>query len=188
MIYLISGASRSGKSKLAQEIHLETGISYLPLDIIMMAFMEGVPESGIDDKLWPDVIAEKLWPFLKSFIDNLLINEMDFIIDGEAMLPNLLSPLLKKYSDKIKVVFLGYCTIESTKKIEYCNKYLAGETDWLIYLTDLDIKEHVDNMIQYSKKIKLLCDEYEMEYIDTSDNFLESLKKAKKYLLEGEEK
>lgn len=182
MIYLISGVSRSGKSKLANELHQKTGISYLPLDAIMMAFMHRVKEVGIHDKLWPDVIAEKLWPFLKSFIETLLHNEIDYIIEGEAMLPNLLSPLLKKYPN-IMTVFLGYDGVDIEQKVSDCKTHHTGNNDWLVVESDEFIVDHVENMERYSRKIRDLCEKFDVVYINTTYNFLDKLEDAKALLL-----
>lgn len=178
MIYLISGASRSGKSILARKLQKKKNISYLPLDSVMMAFMYGVKEIGIHDKLWPDEIAVKLWPFLEAFIENLLYNEMDYIIEGEAMLPNLIKPILDKYPSTIKAVFIIYDNADLDQKIINCKVNNNGEKDWLVNESDEVIKNHITNMISYSKKIKQLCDENNIEYYDTSINFVESIDNA----------
>lgn len=171
MIYLISGASRSGKSLVANRLHLKTGISYLPLDAIMMAFMHGVKEVGIHDKLWPDEIAKKLWGFLESFIQNLNYNDMDYIIEGEAMLPALLSTLKAGLKENLRIVFIGYDQASLNKKVSDCKTYSLNEKDWLMNEPEEHIVKHIENMISYSKRIKEECKKYDIPYYDTSQNF-----------------
>lgn len=182
MIYLISGASRSGKSKIANLLHQQTGISYLPLDSVMMAFMHGVKEVGIHDKLWPHEIAEKLWGFLESFIYNLDYNETDFIIEGEAMLPALLSTLSQDVLARMKVVFVGYESVDIEQKVNDCKTFNQGSKDWLMNESDENIIKHIENMIGYSKKMKMECLKYRLPYFDTSENFKESVIEVLKYL------
>lgn len=171
MIYLIGGVSRSGKSRVASLLHSETGISYLPLDFIMMAFMNGVKDSGVHDKLWPHEIAEKLWGFLESFIYTLNYNQMDYIIEGEAMTPFLLDGLVKELGENLKVVFIGYDQADVKQKIEDCKTYTTSEKDWLIRESEEHIKNHIINMVEYSKSIKEECLKYNITYFDTSNNF-----------------
>lgn len=182
MIYLISGASRSGKSKIANRLHQETGISYLPLDSVMMAFMHGVKEIEIHDKLWPHEIAEKLWGFLEAFIYNLNYNEVDFIIEGEAMLPSLLSTLNQDILPFIKVVFIGYDQANLDQKVVDCKTFSSGSKDWLMNESETNIFNHIENMIAYSKDIKRECLKYHMSYFDTSLNFEEVVLKVVEFL------
>ncbi len=46
----------------------------------MMGFTNGAPEFGIHDKLWPDEIADKLWPFLHAMFESMLYGEVDYVI------------------------------------------------------------------------------------------------------------
>ena len=71
MIYLISGTSRSGKTLVAKKIMQQYQIPYLSLDWLVMGFTKGIPEYGINDKLWPNEIAEKFWAFLKAMLENM---------------------------------------------------------------------------------------------------------------------
>ena len=72
MLYLVSGASRSGKTMVAENILQRTGIPYLSIDWLVMGFTQGIPEYGVHDRLMPDEIAEGIWPFLKAICANML--------------------------------------------------------------------------------------------------------------------
>ena len=101
MIYLISGTSRSGKTLVAKKIMQQYEIPYLSLDWLVMGFTNGIPEYGIHDKLWPNEIAEKFWDFLKAMLENMIWSETDYIIEGEAVLPELINDLLIIMSEAI---------------------------------------------------------------------------------------
>ena len=87
MLFLVSGASRSGKTLIAKKMLADNQVPYLSLDWLMMGFNDGIPEYGIHHLLWPNEIAEKMEPFLAGMIDSMLIDGMDYVIEGEAMLP-----------------------------------------------------------------------------------------------------
>ncbi|MHC5182982.1 MAG: hypothetical protein ACYSPI_01735 [Planctomycetota bacterium] len=183
MLYLISGTSRSGKTLIAEKLMEEKQIPYMSLDWLMMGFTNGMPQLGIHDKLFPDEIAKRLWSFFKAMCESMLYLEIDYIIEGEAMLPELILELLDKYPDKIKICFVGYTDIDIDQKARDIKTYSTRRGDWLTKESDDYIYEHIDNMVTHSRKIKDGCEKYNMTYFDTSTNFLDAIENAKNYLL-----
>ena len=183
MLYLVSGTSRSGKTLIARKILAEKQIPYLSLDWLMMGFNDGIPEYGIHHLLWPNEIAEKIWPFLQGMIDCMLVDGMDYVIEGEAMLPGLIADLVEKHPGKIRAVFVGYTEIDVADKVALVKKHSDGENDWLTKESDEYIKDHVGNMIAYSKMIKEGCEEHGLPYFDTSDDFPAAIGAATDFLV-----
>jgi hypothetical protein len=183
MLFLVSGTSRSGKTLIARKILADKQIPYLSLDWLMMGFNDGIPEYGIHHLLWPNEIAEKIGPFLRGMIDSMLIDGMDYAIEGEAMLPQLAADLVEKHPDKIRVVFVGYTEINVEDKVALVKQHSDGENDWLTNESDEYIKDHIENMIAYSKTIKKGCEEHGLPYFDTSDDFPGAIDAATDYLV-----
>ena len=171
MLFLVSGASRSGKTLIARKLLADKQIPYLSLDWLMMGFNNGIPEYGIHHLLWPNEIAERMWPFLRGMIDCMIVDGMDYVIEGEAMLPQLVADLAEKHPDEIRAVFVGYAEIDAEDKVELVKKYGTGENDWLTSQSDEYIRDHVANMIAYSNMIKGECEEHGLPYFDTSEDF-----------------
>ena len=186
MLYLISGASRSGKTIVAKKVSTQLGIPYLSLDWIMMGFTNGIPEYGIHDKLFPDEIAQRLWSFLKAMLESMIYVETDCVIEGEAMLPELIIELAKKNPHKLKICFLGYTDVSIDEKYKAIKKFSNEKNDWLEDESDAYIKDHAQNMVVHSKMIKQSCNDLGLRYFDTSDQFLESLENVEKYLMEAQ--
>ncbi len=182
MLYIISGASRSGKTILAKRVSALRGIPYLSLDWIMMGFTNGIPEYGIHDKLFPDDIAQRLWSFLKAMLESMIHAETDCVIEGEAILPELIIELAKEYPDKLKICFLGYTEVNVGKKFKEIKNFSNAKNDWLEDESDAYIIDHVKNMIVHSRLIKTSCKENNLRYFDTSLNFLDTLEHAVNYL------
>ncbi len=182
MLYIISGASRSGKTIIAKKLSAEKGISYLSLDWIMMGFTNGIPEYGIHDKLFPDDIAQKLWGFLNAMFESMISVDTDCVIEGEAILPELIIELLHKYPDKLKICFLGYTNVNVDQKSKEIKDFSMKENDWLNDKSDSYILDHIKNMISHSLMIKKSCLENRLKYFDTSQNFLQTLEAAKKFI------
>lgn len=182
MIYIISGTSRSGKTIIAKKIAAKKGISYVSLDWLVMGFTNGIPEYGIHDKLFPNEIAEKFWNFLKAMCENMLWSGVNYIIEGEAILPELIVELQKKYPNKLKICFVGYTDVDIIEKVQSVKDFSSGTTDWLSNEPDEYIINHVKNMITYSRTIERSCQENKIRYFDTSKNFEEVIECAIEYM------
>ncbi|WP_142785548.1 hypothetical protein [Changchengzhania lutea] len=182
MLYVISGASRSGKTIIAKKLSIQKGIPYVSLDWIMMGFTNGIPEYGIHDKLFPDDIAQRLWSFLKAMFESMLSVETDCIIEGEAILPELIIELFKKYPDKLTICFMGYTDVSIDKKVKEIKDFSNEKNDWLEDKSDAYVIDHVKNMIAHSRQIEKSCKENRIRYFDTSKNFIKSIEDAIKYL------
>lgn len=183
MLYIISGASRSGKTTLAKRVAAQKGIPYLSIDWLMMGFTNGIPEYGIHDKLFPDEIAERLWKFLKAMLESMIYVEEDCVIEGEAVLPELIIQLQKKYPDKLTICFLGYTEVGIENKLVEIRKYGNDKNDWLAAKSDNYINDHTNNMIDFSRKIERSCKEFGLQYFDTSDGIIDNLDRAVRYLV-----
>lgn len=182
MLYIISGASRAGKTIIAKKIATQKGISYFSLDWLIMGFTNGLPDYGIHDKLFPDEIAEKAWCFLKAMLESMIWEEANYIIEGEAILPELVIELVKKHPGKLKICFVGYTDVKLEEKVKTIKDFSGKEKDWLSDKSEDYIMDHVKNMIAHSLKIKKSCKENGIAYFDTADNFLEAMEGAIKYL------
>ncbi|WP_350285063.1 hypothetical protein [uncultured Croceitalea sp.] len=184
MIYIISGASRSGKTLLAKKMLAKKGVTYLSLDWLIMGFTNGIPEYGIHDLLFPDEIAKRAWSFLKAMFESMLHVETDCIVEGEALLPELIVALYNKYPKHLKICFVGYADITPVKKFENIKAFSSGKNDWLFDKSDEYILDHVNNMIAHSKLIKQSCKTNNVTYFDTSKDFMGVLEQIMKYLLD----
>lgn len=178
MLFLVSGTSRSGKTLIARRILADKQIPYLSLDWLMMGFNDGIPEYGIHHLLWPNEIAEMMRPFLLGMIDSMLVDGVDYVIEGEAMLPQLVADLVEKNPGKIKAVFVGYTEIDVEDKIRLVKTHGTGENDWLTSQSDDYIRDHIGNMIAYSEMIKSECERHGLPYFDTSEDFLGAIEAA----------
>ena len=183
MLFLVSGTSRSGKTLIARKLLAERQIPYLSLDWLMMGFNDGIPDYGIHHLLWPNEIAERMGPFLRGMIDSMIVDGMDYVIEGEAMLPQLVADLIEKHPEKIRAVFVGYTEIKVEDKVALVKEHGGGESDWLTGKSDEYIRDHIGNMVAYSKMIRNECRKHGVSYFDTSDDFLGAIGAATGFLV-----
>jgi len=184
MLYVVSGTSRSGKTMIAKRILKLKGIPYLSLDWIVMGFTNGMPECGIHDKLFPNEIAEKLQTFFESMCANMLWTGEDYVIEGEAVLPESARSLLNSNPEEVAVCFLGYPRVEVEEKVRQVKTFNDGDRDWLTNESDDVIERHIENMVQYSRKIEKECAEYNVRYFDTSNDLMGTVDQATHYMLD----
>ena len=175
MLYILSGTSRSGKTIVAKEFLKQTGIPYMSVDAIMMGFTNGIPEYGIHDRLWPNEIAVKMWPFYKAMCENMIWSEVDYLLEGEAFLPHLLCELLDNNKNRLQVAFMGYGKANLEEKVKDVKAYSHGVGDWLINEPDEYIESHIKNMIDYSSLIQRDCAKHRLAYFDMSHDFESSM-------------
>jgi len=183
MLYLISGASRAGKTIVAKKLASQKGISYLSLDWLVMGFTNGIPEYGVHDMLFPDEIAERFWNFFKAMIESMLWNDVDYIIEGEAILPELIVELLNEHPNKLKICFLGFTDVSVDKKVKEIKEFSCDKNDWLVEKSDAYIIDHLKNMKAHSEKIKISCKKNNLKYFDVSENFNGVVDDVMEYLL-----
>ena len=59
----------------------------------------------------------------------------------------------------------------------------SGDRDWLMNESDEAIHRHIENMIEYSRKVKTQCEQHRVPYFDASTDFLATVEQAKEFLL-----
>ena len=182
MLYLIGGTSRSGKSLLAKSMLAKAGLAYFPLDAAVMGFTQGFPRVGIHDKLFPDVIARRMWPFTRALCQSLIYAGDDYVVEGEAFLPEQARALLDQFPGQVACCFLGYADITPARKVRQLKAHPQGAGDWLLQENDRFILSHVKHMVAYSRRIRRDCKKQRLKYFDVSQRFTPTLAQAFRFL------
>lgn len=116
MIILITGASHTGKTALAQKLLEKYKIPYLSIDHLKM----GLIRSGYT-KLTPeedDALTDYLWPIIREMIKTAIENGQNLIIEGCYIPFDWSKDFEDEYLSQIKY----YCLIMST---DYIKKHFA---------------------------------------------------------------
>ncbi|NHF57859.1 hypothetical protein FK220_000800 [Flavobacteriaceae bacterium TP-CH-4] len=109
--------------------------------------------------------------------------ETDCVIEGEALLPELIVELRDIYPDRIPICFVACSDVTVDKKFEDIKKFSRKKKDWLLSKSSEYIRDHVNNMIAHSKSLRESCKEHDISYFDTSKNFMETIEEATAYML-----
>ena len=105
MIILITGASHTGKTLLAQQLLEEHKYPYLSVDHLKM----GLIRSG-QTTLTPeddDALTDYLWPIVREMIKTAIENQQNLIVEGCYIPPNWRKDFDAQYLKSIRFVCLA---------------------------------------------------------------------------------
>ena len=105
MIILITGASHTGKTLLAQKMLEEYGCPYLSIDHLKMGLIRSgntglTPE---DDK----ALTEYLWPIVREIVKTAIENRQNLIVEGCYILFNWRRDFDDRYLPSIRFICLA---------------------------------------------------------------------------------
>ena len=159
MIILITGASHTGKTVLAQKLLEKYKYPYLSIDHLKM----GLIRSGYT-KLTPeddDKLTEYLWPIVREMIKTAIENKQNLMMEG--------------------------CYIPFDWEKDFTKKYLDNIEYFCLVMSENYIRNHFDNIKKYASAVESrLDDEWcTMERVlEDNAQFLELAKKYNtKYIL-----
>lgn len=166
MIILITGASHTGKTALAQKLLEKYKYPYLSIDLLKM----GLIRSGYT-KLTPEddnELIDYLWPIVREIIKTAIENRQNLIVEGCYIPFYWAQDFEKKYLDNIKY----YCLVMSEKYIrnhfDDLKRYASVieqriDDEWCALDTVLDDNAQFLALAQrHSVKYILIDDKYEI--------------------------
>jgi len=209
MIYIIGGTPRSGKTILAKKLSRKLRISWVSGDTIEAIPKYLTPPKKYSKKFPKDIIRRKtchsndlmytaynakeivraymiqglsVWTSIERFIDSLIGENIDYIIEGYQIPPNQLTRLQKKYPKKIKSIFLVK---------EDVNKILSGAlahtslNDWFKTKTTnpSTYKKIAEMLSLFGNQMKKDAEKSRIKVINTDTNFRAQIAKAFNHLL-----
>ena len=105
MIVLITGASHTGKTLLAQRILERCGYPYLSIDHLKM----GLIRSGYTS-LTPeddDALTEYLWPIVREMVKTAIENQQNLVIEGCYIPPDWRKDFDEQYLQSMRFICLA---------------------------------------------------------------------------------
>ena len=167
MIYLISGASHTGKTYLAQKLMVKYQMPYISMDHIKMGLIRAglVPNYVEQD----DKMEEILWPVIREMIKTAVENEQNLIVEGCYLPYNWKEDFDAEYLEDIRGVYLVMsseyidkhfedikkyaCVIEDRMEDSYCTK------EWILEIN----KEYLEGCQKHGCEYKLIQDRYDVD-------------------------
>lgn len=181
---VILGASRAGKTTLAREIcKLYPSYHLINGDSIRSAFQEVLPQNNIN-KFGGTGMIEDFSKFCANYFRNQISRNkglFNYIFDScDVSVSNAV-----KYfsSDDVIVIYMGYSNINEYEALRNYRKFEQTD-DWTVKRTDEELLIHAREWINNSKKFNIECEKMGIQYIDTSFNREQVIKKLKEELVE----
>ena len=169
MIVLITGASHTGKTVLAQKLLEKYKYPYLSIDHLKM----GLIRSGYT-RLTPeedDELTDYLWPIIREIIKTAIENKQNLIIEGCYIPFDWTIDFEKKYLEYIKC----YCLVMSGNYIKKhfadIKKYASAVENRLSderYTMERALEDNAQFLklaIKYNVNYVLIDDEYKIDKI-----------------------
>ena len=164
MIVLITGASHTGKTMLAQKLLEKYKYPYLSIDHLKM----GLIRSGYT-KLTPqddDMVTEYLWPIVREIIKTAIENKQNLIVEGCYIPFDWANDFAKEYLDNIKY----YCLVMSEKYIK--NHFSDIKKHANVIEKRLDDSDFtIENAIKENAQILKLAKKHKLNYIFIDDKY-----------------
>ena len=157
MIILITGASHTGKTALAQKLLEKYKYPYLSIDHLKM----GLIRSG-NTELTPmddTELVEYLWPIVREMIKTAIENNQNLIVEGCYIPFTWQDDFDKEYLDNIKC----YCLVMSENYIK--NHF----EDIMNYASVIENRLNddctIDNLLQDNMQLLELCKKHNANYV-----------------------
>ncbi|MCM1134627.1 MAG: adenylate kinase [Clostridium sp.] len=164
MVILITGASHTGKTALAQKLLEKYKYPYLSMDHLKMGLIRSgytnlTPED--DDKL-----ADYLWPVVREMVKTAIENKQNLIVEGCYIPFCWAKDFDKKYLEHIKY----YCLVMSESYLR--NHYDDVKRYANIIENRLDDEGYtLENILEDNAKVLELAQKYGVDYILIDDKY-----------------
>ena len=164
MVILITGASHTGKTALAQKLLEKYKYPYLSLDHLKM----GLIRSG-NTILTPlsdgESLTEYLWPVAREIIKTAIENKQNLIVEGCYIPLTWQEDFNKEYLDHIKY----YCLVMSENYIR--NHFDDIKKFASVIENRLDDDCSVDGLLQDNSQVLMLCKKHNVSYVLIDDEY-----------------
>ncbi|MCH7530203.1 MAG: zeta toxin family protein [Gemmatimonadetes bacterium] len=171
MLILLGGAPRAGKGMISRELVQKRGIALLSLDVLKMGLHRAVPSMGVDPNAHSREVGENMWPLVRAMAENALEADVDYVFEGDMVLPKQAAELRGLSGADVRSCFVGYRDIEPQRKLSDIRRHRGHANDWLNEQSDEEILAVVQFGIEYSAYLSEECDRLGLTYVDGSTDF-----------------
>lgn len=164
MIILLTGASHTGKTALAQRLLEKYNYPYFSIDHLKM----GLIRSG-NTELTPmsdtDELTNYLWPIVREMIKTAIENEQNLIVEGCYIPFDWKQDFEKEYLEHIKY----YCLVMSE---DYIKNHMEDIRDYAnVVEKRLEDDCTVDSLLADNKQMLELAKKYGVNYVLIDDKY-----------------
>lgn len=185
MLYLVGGASRAGKSTLAERMRVRHGVPWFPLDALKMGLFLGAPQLGVHPEHEDLGTADLMWPIVKALAENLIFDGRDYLIEGVNLRPQTIAAYLAGDAADVRACFLGYPSLNPPALRALVARGAGGYNDWLTQRGEAYIAEYMEESRLFSARLRDDCARLDLPFFDTGAGLEGALAAAERCLLGG---
>lgn len=168
MIILITGASHTGKTALAQKLLEKYQYPYLSIDHLKMGLIRSgnTTLTPMSDNI---LLTDYLWPIVREMIKTAIENQQNLVVEGCYMPFDWEKDFEKEYLDEIRF----YCLVMSDKYIENhfddIRKFASviedrgNDEDCTLETVRRDNARMLEQCIRYGAEYIFIDDEYQVD-------------------------
>ena len=174
---IIAGCARTGKTTLALHFH-NRGFVHYKMDSIKRAMFNTLSLNIKDWHVISPMMASMISTIIEENMSDRVFNNEYYCIDTCHLYP---IDILNMNLENTIIVFLGYTNINKEEKLRFIREN-DNHNIWTSKLDDSQLLHDIDLCIQYSEEVKKQCEELNIPFFDTSDNFSEVLDEVCMYI------
>lgn len=182
MIYLIGGASRSGKTSLVLRMLEEKSVPYLSTDALMMG-LRGAGFAAYANEQDDLDVARELEKVLRPMIENLRYCGVPYALEGVHIRPAFIRAMIDVAEGAVTGCVLGYPDVSLNQKLADTQKYPSIANNWLMSETPEYQRQHLKRHIEISEMDRRDAKAVDVAYFDTGENYDVRLNEAFEYLV-----
>lgn len=178
---IICGASRSGKSILARRLQRKLEISWILGDAMVSGLEDAFPDLGISHQGDLQHIGDKLTDYIKFLLWHYDYAGCGYVFDSTHLYPRHVLNIREKVG-AVPAVFLGYAEANPKQKLLEIRRFDPAQNWWTAELSDNELMRMIHDQINKSRELRESCTEFDIPYIEVSQNFERALGKAERIL------
>lgn len=165
MIILITGASHTGKTLLAQKLLEKYRYPYLSIDHLKMGLIRS-GNTSLNAECDDQSLTEYLWPIVREMIKTAIENNQNLVIEGCYIPFNWKNDFNNRYLNNIKFI----CLIMSEKYIRNNFHNIKKYANAIEQRLD-DSYCTLETVLKDNKTILESCRSYGLDYVLIDDNY-----------------
>jgi hypothetical protein len=182
MLYLVGGASRSGKSQLAERMRSRRGVAWFPLDALKMGLFIGAPQLGVHPEQEELATADLMWPIVRGLVENLIFDGRDYLVEGVNLRPDTVAAFIDEAEAPVRACFLGYPRLDAAAKAALVARHAGLPNDWLNRMGPAYVTTYLEQCRRLSERLQDDCARLGLAFFDTGADFAGALAAAEDYL------
>ncbi len=167
VLYIVGGPPRVGKSALGARVMSRRAVPWLATDILKTVLRSVVGEIDELDRgrSDPDLVAERMYPYLRRAADVALDQSERFLIEGAEWFPRHVNPLRAALEEaSVRACFLGHATYSHEDLVAY-----QGVNRWHDWADPAERQGMPEWIRRWSQRLRAECADTGHPYIDVGE-------------------